>query len=150
MEIQARGKGITTTGGTVAIIDAESVSSTNARAGILNGIAAVPGTDQFLITGKYWSTMFRVRFVRSTNRQAMFAGRSVGRSRGLEHTLVSRGEPLRDMSGSRSTNPQADSEPESRPKREHAHDRLSDSRHHRAGSGPMQYGSCAGSCPGRR
>ncbi|MGW3498005.1 glutaminyl-peptide cyclotransferase [Streptomyces sp. NPDC001020] len=29
----------------------------------LNGIAAVPGTDQFLITGKFWPKMFRVRFV---------------------------------------------------------------------------------------
>lgn len=29
----------------------------------LNGIAAVPGTDQFLITGKLWPRMFRVAFV---------------------------------------------------------------------------------------
>lgn len=29
----------------------------------LNGIAAVPGTDQFLITGKFWPRMFRVVFV---------------------------------------------------------------------------------------
>ncbi|MGW0884084.1 glutaminyl-peptide cyclotransferase [Streptomyces sp. NPDC002671] len=29
----------------------------------LNGIAAVPGTDQFLITGKFWPKMFRVLFV---------------------------------------------------------------------------------------
>ncbi|MEV6742070.1 glutaminyl-peptide cyclotransferase [Streptomyces sp. NPDC051104] len=29
----------------------------------LNGIAAVPGTDQFLITGKFWPKMFRVDFV---------------------------------------------------------------------------------------
>lgn len=29
----------------------------------LNGIAAVPGTDHFLITGKYWPTLFEVRFV---------------------------------------------------------------------------------------
>lgn len=29
----------------------------------LNGIAAIPGTDQFLITGKFWPTMFRVTFV---------------------------------------------------------------------------------------
>jgi glutaminyl-peptide cyclotransferase len=35
------------------------------RAGVdvLNGIAAVPGTDQFLVTGKLWPTVFRVRFV---------------------------------------------------------------------------------------
>ncbi|GAA4537182.1 glutaminyl-peptide cyclotransferase [Amycolatopsis samaneae] len=30
---------------------------------VLNGIAAIPGTDEFLITGKYWPSMFRVRFV---------------------------------------------------------------------------------------
>ncbi|MBC2906876.1 glutaminyl-peptide cyclotransferase [Streptomyces sp. PSKA01] len=29
---------------------------------VLNGIAAVPGTDQFLITGKFWPKMFRVVF----------------------------------------------------------------------------------------
>lgn len=33
-----------------------------ARADVLNGIAAVPGTDQFLVTGKRWPKMFRVRF----------------------------------------------------------------------------------------
>jgi glutamine cyclotransferase len=30
---------------------------------VLNGIAAVPGTDTFLITGKLWPWMFKVRFV---------------------------------------------------------------------------------------
>jgi glutaminyl-peptide cyclotransferase len=30
---------------------------------VLNGIAAVPGTDQFLVTGKRWPKLFRVRFV---------------------------------------------------------------------------------------
>jgi glutamine cyclotransferase len=30
---------------------------------VLNGIAAIPGTDEFLVTGKLWPTMFRVRFV---------------------------------------------------------------------------------------
>jgi glutamine cyclotransferase len=33
---------------------------------VLNGIAAVPGTDQFLVTGKFWPTMYRVRFVPSS------------------------------------------------------------------------------------
>lgn len=35
------------------------------RAGtdVLNGIAAIEGTDEFLVTGKLWPTMFRVRFV---------------------------------------------------------------------------------------
>jgi glutaminyl-peptide cyclotransferase len=32
-------------------------------ADVLNGIAAVPGTDQFLVTGKQWPKLFRVRFV---------------------------------------------------------------------------------------
>jgi glutaminyl-peptide cyclotransferase len=30
---------------------------------VLNGIAAIPGTDQFLITGKRWPSLFRVRFL---------------------------------------------------------------------------------------
>ncbi|MEV6910604.1 glutaminyl-peptide cyclotransferase [Amycolatopsis sp. NPDC051071] len=30
---------------------------------VLNGIAAVPGTDEFLVTGKLWPKMFRVKFV---------------------------------------------------------------------------------------
>lgn len=30
---------------------------------VLNGIAEVPGTDRFLLTGKYWPTLFEVRFV---------------------------------------------------------------------------------------
>lgn len=32
------------------------------RADVLNGIAHVPGTDHFLVTGKYWPTLFEVRF----------------------------------------------------------------------------------------
>lgn len=31
----------------------------------LNGIAAIPGTDEFLVTGKNWPVLFRVRFVPS-------------------------------------------------------------------------------------
>ncbi len=30
---------------------------------VLNGIAQVPGTDRFVITGKYWPAIFEVRFV---------------------------------------------------------------------------------------
>ncbi|MFI5608436.1 glutaminyl-peptide cyclotransferase [Amycolatopsis sp. NPDC051903] len=30
---------------------------------VLNGIAAIPGTDEFLVTGKLWPSMFRVKFV---------------------------------------------------------------------------------------
>ncbi|MBT2545494.1 glutaminyl-peptide cyclotransferase [Streptomyces sp. ISL-44] len=54
----------TTTGKVAAVVDAEGIRNTDTRAGVLNGIAAIPGTDQFLITGKYWPTMFKVRFVR--------------------------------------------------------------------------------------
>jgi glutaminyl-peptide cyclotransferase len=36
-----------------------------AGADVLNGIAHIPGTDEFLVTGKLWPTMFRVRFVTS-------------------------------------------------------------------------------------
>lgn len=32
------------------------------REKVLNGIALLPGTDTFLLTGKFWPTMFRVRF----------------------------------------------------------------------------------------
>ncbi|OLF17730.1 glutaminyl-peptide cyclotransferase [Actinophytocola xanthii] len=32
-------------------------------ADVLNGIAAIPDTDEFLVTGKLWPKMFRVRFV---------------------------------------------------------------------------------------
>ncbi len=34
-----------------------------ADADVLNGIAAVEGTDEFLVTGKLWPKMFRVKFV---------------------------------------------------------------------------------------
>ena len=34
-----------------------------ARTDVLNGIAAVPGTDEFLVTGKLWPKLFRVSFV---------------------------------------------------------------------------------------
>jgi glutamine cyclotransferase len=32
------------------------------KSDVLNGIAAVPGTDEFLVTGKNWPTLFRIRF----------------------------------------------------------------------------------------
>ncbi|MQA07317.1 MAG: glutaminyl-peptide cyclotransferase [Pseudonocardiaceae bacterium] len=37
--------------------------SERANADVLNGIAAIEGTDQFLVTGKLWPKMFRVKFV---------------------------------------------------------------------------------------
>ncbi|WP_181772004.1 glutaminyl-peptide cyclotransferase [Amycolatopsis pittospori] len=46
-------------------IDASGLLDQGERgsADVLNGIAAVPGTDEFLITGKLWPAMFRVKFV---------------------------------------------------------------------------------------
>ena len=52
-------------GAVTATVDAAALLSPaqRAHADVLNGIAAVPGTDQFLITGKHWPVIFRVRFV---------------------------------------------------------------------------------------
>ena len=44
-------------------VDGLLPADVRARVDVLNGIAAVPGTDEFLVTGKYWPKMFRVRFV---------------------------------------------------------------------------------------
>lgn len=48
-----------------AVVDTTGLLPEPARsdADVLNGIAAVPGTDTFLITGKLWPTVFLVRFV---------------------------------------------------------------------------------------
>ncbi|MFJ8360413.1 glutaminyl-peptide cyclotransferase [Streptomyces sp. NPDC093984] len=53
------------TGVVTASIDASGLLHAGERVpgSALNGIAAVPGTDQFLITGKFWPKMFRVTFV---------------------------------------------------------------------------------------
>lgn len=54
------------TGTVTAVADAAGLltpQQQQAGANVLNGIAAVPGTDEFLITGKNWPSMFRVRFV---------------------------------------------------------------------------------------
>lgn len=37
-------------------------SDERAGADVLNGIAQIPGTDRFLVTGKLWPTMFEVQF----------------------------------------------------------------------------------------
>ncbi|MEV5838910.1 glutaminyl-peptide cyclotransferase [Nocardia sp. NPDC052112] len=52
-------------GRVLAVIDARGLLPATVRAGtdVLNGIAQLPGTDHFLITGKYWPTIFEVRFV---------------------------------------------------------------------------------------
>jgi glutaminyl-peptide cyclotransferase len=48
-----------------AQIDASGLLSHRQQreADVLNGIAAIPRTDEFLLTGKNWPRMFRVRFV---------------------------------------------------------------------------------------
>jgi glutamine cyclotransferase len=53
-----------------AVVDASSLTrrAQAAAAGdqpadVLNGIAHLPGTDRFLVTGKDWPTLFEVRFV---------------------------------------------------------------------------------------
>jgi glutamine cyclotransferase len=53
------------TGRVLAVVDATGLLSPAERAqtDVLNGIAQIPGTDHFLLTGKYWPTVFEVRFV---------------------------------------------------------------------------------------
>lgn len=55
------------TGAVTGVVDASGLlsASSQSAAGVLNGIAAVPGTDEFLVTGKNWPSLFRVRFVPS-------------------------------------------------------------------------------------
>lgn len=55
------------TGGVTGVADASPLRASLppealARADVLNGIAHLPGTDRFLVTGKYWPTLFEVRF----------------------------------------------------------------------------------------
>jgi glutaminyl-peptide cyclotransferase len=56
------------TGRVTATVDLSGLLPEADRAGadVLNGIAAIPGTDEFLVTGKLWPAMFRVRFVTSS------------------------------------------------------------------------------------
>jgi glutaminyl-peptide cyclotransferase len=53
------------TGAVTGVVDASGLLSTQPQStgDVLNGIAAIPGTDEFLITGKHWPSLFRVRFV---------------------------------------------------------------------------------------
>jgi len=56
-----------------AVVDASDLAAdartrsvgTGATPDVLNGIAAVPGTDRFLVTGKLWSSYYEVRFRRA-------------------------------------------------------------------------------------
>ncbi|MDR7301509.1 glutaminyl-peptide cyclotransferase [Haloactinomyces albus] len=52
-------------GRVTAVVDASGLlpPEQRAQAGVLNGIAAVEGTDEFLLTGKNWPHLYRVRFV---------------------------------------------------------------------------------------
>ncbi|GAB2956968.1 glutaminyl-peptide cyclotransferase [Amycolatopsis acidiphila] len=52
-------------GEVTGLIDAAGLLTDAQRqqADVLNGIAAIPGTDEFLITGKLWPELFRVKFV---------------------------------------------------------------------------------------
>ena len=54
-----------TSGAVTAVVDAAGLRPADRRAGtdVLNGVAAIPGTDEFWLTGKLWPTSFRVRFV---------------------------------------------------------------------------------------
>jgi glutaminyl-peptide cyclotransferase len=58
------------TGAVSGVVDASGLLTAPPQAteDVLNGIAAIPGTDEFLITGKCWPFLFRVRFVPSTPR----------------------------------------------------------------------------------
>jgi glutamine cyclotransferase len=55
------------TGAVTGVVDASGLLSAppGSAAEVLNGIAAIPGTDEFLVTGKNWPSLFRVRFVPS-------------------------------------------------------------------------------------
>jgi glutamine cyclotransferase len=53
------------TGAVTGQIDASGLLTPSQRENVdvLNGIAAIPGTDEFLLTGKLWPELFRVKFV---------------------------------------------------------------------------------------
>lgn len=58
------------TGEVTAMIDAEPLwnaltDDERRRADVLNGIAQIPGTDRFLVTGKLWPTVYEVEFTGS-------------------------------------------------------------------------------------
>ncbi|WP_415975440.1 glutaminyl-peptide cyclotransferase [Rhodococcus sp. 077-4] len=55
------------TGNVTAVIDGTPLwdsmpASERSGADVFNGIAQIPGTDRFLVTGKYWPKIFEVRF----------------------------------------------------------------------------------------
>jgi glutamine cyclotransferase len=50
-------------GAVTGVVDASDLFTSRSDGDVLNGIAAIPGTDEFLITGKHWPSLYRVRFV---------------------------------------------------------------------------------------
>lgn len=52
------------TGEVTEVIDTTGLfpAATRPGADVLNGIAQIPGKDEFLLTGKYWDTAYKVRF----------------------------------------------------------------------------------------
>ena len=55
------------TGNVTAVVDAGAIFAEAAAAGggVMNGIAFDEATSTFLLTGKYWPTLYEVRFVRT-------------------------------------------------------------------------------------
>lgn len=53
----------TDTGTVTGVVDASGLFTSKSSENVLNGIAAIPGTDEFLLTGKRWPSLYRVRFV---------------------------------------------------------------------------------------
>ncbi|MFS8100028.1 glutaminyl-peptide cyclotransferase [Lentzea alba] len=51
-----------TNGQVVNSYDLASLKPSGEEVDVLNGIAHIPGTNEFLVTGKNWPTIFRVRF----------------------------------------------------------------------------------------
>lgn len=68
------------TGAVTGVVQAGGLLSAEQQgsADVLNGIAAIPGTDEFLITGKNWPTLFRVRFVPSSSESPRSSTRQSG------------------------------------------------------------------------
>jgi glutaminyl-peptide cyclotransferase len=51
-------------GAVTGVVDASDLfTSRSSGDDVLNGIAAIPGTDEFVITGKRWPSLYRVRFL---------------------------------------------------------------------------------------
>ncbi|MGH3765246.1 MAG: glutaminyl-peptide cyclotransferase [Pseudonocardiaceae bacterium] len=80
------------TGAVTGVVDAAGLFTGLSDGDVLNGIAAIPGTDEFLITGKHWPSLYRVRFSPSPGRvSAATSVQQAGDSR--------RGAPARTVVG---------------------------------------------------